>query len=102
MSEDRENSSGFFSGLVLGGLAGASAFFLLGTKQGRKIKKILLKEGEKFLAELENLDQNFEKEKVKKTQEIKKLKKATTTKIEKVKQVIPQRFFRRNGQQLKQ
>lgn len=102
MSEDRENSSGFFSGLILGSIAGASAFFLFGTKQGRKAKKVLLKEGKKLLDEFEDLSQDLEKEKVKKTKEIKKLKKATTEKIEKVKQIIPQRFFHRNGQQLKQ
>lgn len=101
MSEHKENSSGFFTGVLLGSIAGASAFFLFGTKQGRKVKKVLIKEGKKLLSELEDLSQNLEKERAKKSQEIKELQKATTTKIDKVKNIIPRRFFHRNGQELK-
>lgn len=140
MSEHKENSSGFFTGVLLGSIAGASAFFLFGTKQGRKVKKILIKEGKKLLSELEDLSQDLEKERAKKSQEmnpphrranavssfrlssrlrrdgassptqesgdslkpkIKELQKATTTKIDKVKNIIPRRFFHRNGQELK-
>lgn len=98
MEETREHSSGFLSGLFLGGIAGAVSFFLFGTKEGKKIKKVLLKEGRELLEEMEEVTDKIKEAKEKPVvQEAEiKSKKPVQKKLS-----PPRRFFRRAGAALR-
>ena len=48
-------SGGFLGGLAIGALAGATGFFLYGTKKGRVIKNNLMKEINKLSGELKEM-----------------------------------------------
>lgn len=45
MKEEKNNSSNFFSGFLLGVVVGAAVVFLLGTKKGKRLLKAISEEG---------------------------------------------------------
>lgn len=117
----KPHGSSFFNGLALGVVIGAAAFFLFGTKKGRKVKKRFLEKGSSFLKELEKAEEELKekKEEIKKqTSKIKEKLAAKKQKLEKkveeiknqaeeIKQEVKQvtakagkRFFRKNGRSL--
>jgi len=48
-------TTSFLNGVFLGAIIGAGAFFLLGTKEGKKSREKLLKKGKKVLVQLEDI-----------------------------------------------
>lgn len=101
----RNSSSGFLSGLLVGGVIGAAAFFLFGTEKGKKVKEILIEEGKGFLDELEDLQTDLKEEPreekiIEEPPKIPAETKSGKSKVEKVKKTISQRFFQRNGRRL--
>jgi len=87
MSERREESS-FFTSFILGLLTGAIITFLLGSEEGKKIKKRLLKRGKELL---ENLPELIEEAK-QKEQELQKDIKKIPSKVEKEAQKVEQKI----------
>lgn len=47
--KDKHSDDSLFKGLVMGAVIGAGILWLLGTEEGKRIKKQLLKEGEDLL-----------------------------------------------------
>ena len=124
MNEEKKQgcSNGFVVGFVLGALAGVVAFFLLGTKKGREIKKRLQEKGGFSFKNLDELLKDFEE----KGREFKEKASAVTQQLEEKTQTasqavaqeaqkeldhiqklqnqgrtIAKRFFRKNGRSLK-
>lgn len=52
MNNDRDNK--FMIGFFIGGLIGAGLMFLMGTKEGKKVEKMLEKKGKETLEDLED------------------------------------------------
>ncbi|MFC1790147.1 YtxH domain-containing protein [Patescibacteria group bacterium] len=72
---NQEKDHPFFSGLFLGGLVGAAAVFLWGTKKGRKIKKRLLEKSKEVADDWPKIVEDLEKrgqELAEKTRQVKK------------------------------
>jgi len=59
-SGDR-NDMKFFMGLIVGGLVGAGAVFLLGTKEGKKVQKMIREKGEDLVEDVGDQIAEFEK-----------------------------------------
>lgn len=55
MNNNTSQDNGFMSGFILGVIVGAVGIFLLGTKRGKKLLKILSEEGIEGMSELEEL-----------------------------------------------
>jgi gas vesicle protein len=55
------SSSNFLPGFLLGVIAGAAGYFLLGTKKGRKIKKRLMEEGQDIWEDFDNVVEEVKK-----------------------------------------
>ncbi|HET9947181.1 MAG TPA: YtxH domain-containing protein [Patescibacteria group bacterium] len=58
--ENRHHDNGFMNGLLLGIIIGAAAVFLLGTKQGRRVLRMLSEEGIEGLGELRDIFESEE------------------------------------------
>lgn len=124
MSEEKR-SSGFFNGLILGGLIGAALVWLNLTEDGKKTKKLLLKKGQKVIDDLpekvkelekqgeefaqkaEEIKQKLEAKARELTPEIKEKLKNSLAHIEKTQErgrqaaaTARQRFFTRKGKKL--
>lgn len=56
--ESKRNN--FFDGLLLGALVGGAAFFLLGTKKGREVLKIVKDEGRDRFGKFEDMFHEYE------------------------------------------
>ena len=56
--ESKRNN--FFDGLLLGALLGGAAFFLLGTKKGREVLKLVKEEGRDRFGKFEDMFQEYE------------------------------------------
>lgn len=67
MSDERHDSK-FWFGFFIGGLIGAAIIVLLGTKEGKKIEKLLEKKGKEALDDLEEKVEDI-KEKVEEKKE---------------------------------
>jgi len=52
MNNDRDNK--FMIGFFIGGLIGAGLMFLMGTKEGKKVEKMIEKKGRETLEDLED------------------------------------------------
>ncbi len=52
MNNNQKQSNGFFNGFLWGALLGAGVVFLVGTKRGKKLFKILTEEGFEGVSEL--------------------------------------------------
>lgn len=64
MERNRDHNNGFMSGVMLGAILGGAGVFLLGTKKGNKILKILTEEGIDTLSEAsELLSETYEEKK---------------------------------------
>ena len=55
MNNNNQHHSGFMAGFVIGVVVGAVIIFLIATKKGKKILKLLSEEGLEGVAELEEL-----------------------------------------------
>ncbi len=74
------DDKGFIIGLMIGGLIGAAAMFLFGTKKGEEVREDLRKKGEDILENLDGILKQLEE----KSREVKK-------QAEKVKEQIAQK-----------
>jgi gas vesicle protein len=54
MSDENGKSAHFTLGIILGGLIGAGAVYLLGTDGGRRIQKDMVKRGRKIAGDIED------------------------------------------------
>ena len=62
MSDDNHGTDmKFLAGFFIGGLLGAATIFLIGTKEGKKYKKILTDKGQDVLDELTDQVEDLEK-----------------------------------------
>ncbi|MEO8581345.1 MAG: hypothetical protein ABI425_02060 [Patescibacteria group bacterium] len=52
MTEDKQTSGNFFSGLMFGAIAGAASYFFLKTEEGKKARQKLAEEWEKAKEEM--------------------------------------------------
>lgn len=55
MSDDQRHGNGYMGGFVMGAFIGAAAVFFLGTKKGKRLAKVMHKQGGKTLKDLESL-----------------------------------------------
>jgi len=79
MGDDRRGGGGYTSGFVMGALMGAAAVFFFGTKEGKRMARVLGKKGGKTFKDLEKLVDEIEKRGEKFAQEAK----VVTKKLEK-------------------
>lgn len=88
-----KNGGSFFPGLVAGGLAGAAAVFLFGTKKGRRIREDFEKRWPAIKKELVEILEEFGDSIEGGVVEVK----------EKIEEAAPptSRFFHKNGEKLK-
>jgi len=80
------SESSFASGLMLGAILGAGAFFLFGTKKGQKLKDELLEIGKKYMSEWED---ELKEHAPKMHDKYENVKARSTELIEKAKEQIP-------------
>jgi len=79
MSDRRHHGGGYMSGFMMGAIMGAAAVFLLGTKEGKRMAKVMHKKGGKTFKDLEKLVDDIEDKGEKFAQEAK----VVTKKLEK-------------------
>lgn len=60
---DSSKGGGFFNGFLLGALIGGGAVFLLGTKKGKKLLKIITEGGLEGISEIEDVIEDMQEEK---------------------------------------
>lgn len=61
--DNKHKESGFFNGFLLGLIIGAAAVFLLGTKKGKGLLKVITEEGIEGISEIGNIMEDIEEEK---------------------------------------
>jgi len=83
MSDREHHGGGYMSGLMMGAIMGAAAVFFLGTKEGKRMAKVMHKKGGKTLKDLEKLVDDIEVKGEKFAQEAK----VVTKKIRKTSQI---------------
>lgn len=97
---EEKKKDGFLLGLVIGGLIGAAAAFLLDKEDSEKVKKIIQKKGKILLDSLEDFSEDTVSDVKEKVQEIPETVSAKVDDLEKSGKSSLRHFFIKAGKKL--
>lgn len=102
---DHKNNSGFAVGLLLGGVVGAGAAFLFGTKKGKEIQNKIKKQYPEVVSQLEDtlseVKESFDDKVEGGLSAARQIKDEVKKEIKQIKQIgAPKKRFVKNGRKL--